>query len=152
MQPMAKLNYNTWEYGRVLPFPSREANLERAQALAAQGIPVFPCKADKSPLTPNGFKDATTDLEIIRELWANWSDALIGIPTGAASGFAAIDIDRRGDKDGFSSLAEREIELPRTCAYQTLNNGEHHLYQRPDVDKFPSRNGVLPGVDIKADG
>jgi Bifunctional DNA primase/polymerase, N-terminal len=35
---------------------------------ARRGIPVFPCKrADKSPLTKNGFKDATCDEQQIRE-------------------------------------------------------------------------------------
>ena len=31
------------------------------------GFPVFPCKQDKSPLTPHGYFDATTDLDKIEK-------------------------------------------------------------------------------------
>jgi hypothetical protein len=45
-----------------------------ALALAATGLPVFPCNADKRPAIPkakggNGFHDASTDPDRIRELW-----------------------------------------------------------------------------------
>ena len=33
------------------------------------GFPVFPCKQDKSPLTPHGYFDATTDLDKIEKYW-----------------------------------------------------------------------------------
>ena len=45
------------------------------------GWPVFPCKAEsKSPLTPQGFKDATTDPAQIRASWSRWPNAMIGTP------------------------------------------------------------------------
>jgi len=39
----------------------RDAALELARA----GVAVFPCNADKSPRTPRGFHDATTDEDVI---------------------------------------------------------------------------------------
>ena len=50
------------------------SSLDIALALAASGTPVFPCNADKRPAIPkakggNGFHDASTDPDRIRELW-----------------------------------------------------------------------------------
>ena len=59
-------------------------------------LPVFPCQPKgKKPLTANGFKDATTDLQQIRIWWSKTPQANIGIPTGRRSGFDALDIDYR---------------------------------------------------------
>jgi hypothetical protein len=130
-------------------------NLNRALALAAQGFPVFPCdKEDKSPLTPHGFKDATTNEGVIHLAWFGgaYPEALIGVATGEKSGIAVVDVDRHENSaDGFESLRERGIELPGTFSNQTPSNGEHHFYQRPAVDAFPSRTNAFPGVDIKVD-
>ena len=39
------------------------------------GVPVFPCvPGKKSPLTPNGFYDASSDPEQIRESWERSPD------------------------------------------------------------------------------
>ena len=44
--------------------------------LARRGIPVFPCGPDKRPLTPNGFKDASTNPDIVHEWWTAHPNAL----------------------------------------------------------------------------
>ena len=54
-------------------------------------IPVFPCRPDKSPYTDHGFKDASTDLRMVRRLFGPRPDALIGVPTGHR--FDVLDID-----------------------------------------------------------
>src|SRR5262249_33708188 len=57
-----------------------------ALKLARKGIPVFPCinkpgeDADKRPLTPHGFKDASADGNLVHEWWTRWPDALVAIP------------------------------------------------------------------------
>jgi Bifunctional DNA primase/polymerase, N-terminal len=67
--------------------------LAAALNYAKRGLPVFPCRrADKSPLAPHGFKDATTDHQQIRQWWSKWPSAMIGMPTGMASGIVVIDI------------------------------------------------------------
>ena len=65
--------------------------LQAALTYAARGYPVFPCKAGgKAPITPNGYKDATTDPDEIKDWWRRYPSANIGIPT---AGLLAVDID-----------------------------------------------------------
>jgi putative DNA primase/helicase len=47
---------------------------------ALQGKKVLPCKQDKAPYTPNGFKDATSQVDQISDWWKRWPKALIGYP------------------------------------------------------------------------
>ena len=56
-------------------------------------LPVFPCKPTKAPYTAHGFKDATLNLVQIREWFARWPDALVAVPTGAASKLLVVDVD-----------------------------------------------------------
>ena len=64
---------------------------DAALRYAELGYPVFPCAAGgKVPLTPRGFKDATTDAAQIRAWWEKDPDANIGMPT---AGLLAIDVD-----------------------------------------------------------
>src|SRR3954471_1298865 len=90
-------------YARAAPHMS---SLDIALALADTGLPVFPCNADKRPAIPkvkggNGFHDASVEPDRIRELWdlAGPAVQLIGVPTGAASGFDVLDIDPRHGGD-----------------------------------------------------
>ena len=67
-----------------------------ALAYAAAGVPVFPCGPDKRPLTPNGFKAASTNAATIAAWWTTHPRALIGRPTGAISGVVVLDVDIDG--------------------------------------------------------
>jgi hypothetical protein len=76
------------------------AILEAALSYAEEGIPVFPCNPyNKRPLTEHGFKGATTDPERIRPWWREHPQAMIGIPTGSASGVFVIDLDVDEEKN-----------------------------------------------------
>ena len=57
----------------------------------AKRLPVFPCDNDKRPFTAHGFKDASTDPDVIRRWWTRWPSALIGVPTGIK--FCVVDVD-----------------------------------------------------------
>ena len=58
--------------------------VDHAIDYARRGFSVFPCNPSstkpksKTPLTPNGFYDATRDENRIRAWWTRWPNALIG--------------------------------------------------------------------------
>ena len=53
------------------------ASLNQASALIGQRLPCFPCRADKRPATPRGFKDATCDPDALHELWRRHPGPLV---------------------------------------------------------------------------
>ena len=133
--------------------------LNEAVRMAIDDIPVFPCSpADKRPLTARGFHDATADLAVISRWWEKWPTAMIGVPTGAASGFFAVDTDRKPAKgiDGVAALKELAAEyggLPDTALARTPTGGEHVLFRMPPASHIPNSAGKLGrGIDIRGDG
>ncbi|MFL0587685.1 bifunctional DNA primase/polymerase [Sphingomonas olei] len=132
------------------------ALLEAALDYAAKGWPVFPCRARdseagkaKSPYVSGGFKSASCDPAVIRAWWAQWPDAMIAAPTGAAIGAWVLDID---DEPAFAAV-ERELGLPATRASRT-SKGRHLFFAWDDTD--PVRNSQkcadLPGADVRGEG
>lgn len=122
------------------------------------GWPVFPCRpSNKGPLTPSGFKDATTDEAKIREWWTQWPDAMIGLPMGPKTGVFVVDLDVREDgRDGLACLADLEATngtLP-PCPIVITPSGGRHLYFAFDHDRpATTSRGRLPiGVDVRGYG
>ena len=115
------------------------------------GIPVFPCKPrGKEPLTPHGFKDATTDAAQIGEWWDRWPQANIAMPTGAASGLLVIDVDpRNGGDDSLDDLRAKYGLFPDTAEQMTGGGGRHVIFRHPGVS-VPKE--LAPGIDLKGDG
>lgn len=125
---------------------------QSAEWLAAEmGLPVFPCDAQKRPMTQHGFRDATKDPETIRRSFRN--AAMIGIPTGEASGFFVLDLDCKNGAQGLEWLAAHEARLPQTRRHQTRSGGIHLLFTMPagrTIRNSASRVG--PGVDVRGTG
>lgn len=144
---------NTTPKSTARESPPQNANQLVALQLAKSGLPVFPCKPDKSPLTANGFKASTTDTKQVKAWWTKYPDAMPGLPTGAASGVAVLDIDRKGDKDGFKALKQAGLHKAVKAPYvvDTPSGGQHIYYAH--VDGLGCSNTGLPtGVDVRADG
>jgi len=121
-----------------------------AQAIRlATQYPVFPCRADKRPACPHGFKDASRDPDCIADLWRRCPGPLIGIPTGEASDFDALDIDPR--HGGADWLQEAEPRLPLTQINHTRSGGFHYLFRHLDGVKNTASK-IAPGVDTRGDG
>jgi hypothetical protein len=126
--------------------------LQIALDYANQGIPVFPCGDNKKPLVQGGFKSASTDAAQITKWWTAYKGAMIGIPTGQASGLVVIDVDVKDDVDGFQSLKSLE-PLPKTLMVTTPSGGAHFIFKHDPAR--PLRNSASQlgdGLDIRGDG
>jgi hypothetical protein len=124
-----------------------------ADEAIALGLPVFPCDADKKPLTPSGFKDASRDPAAIRRMFSHRAAALIGVPTGPASDAVVVDVDTKDGKRGLEWLERRMDALPNTRAHQTRSGGLHLLFRQPEGIEIPSsQSRIAPGVDVRGSG
>ena len=129
----------------------RDSALDYADA----GIAIFPCKpGDKAPLTPNGFKDATTEREVIDAWRTVYPNANLGAPVPVDE--VVIDIDPKNG--GFNSFAQLEAKygsLPHTFTVRTGSGGQHRRFKysgitikwRKNLDKLG-----FPGIDLKVTG
>ncbi|MEI4473339.1 AAA family ATPase [Frigidibacter sp. MR17.24] len=147
----------------VIPFPT--GNLGVALKLAAAGKPVFPCREaaetidgklydEKSPAIPKGFKGATTDAAQIRAWWKSRPNALVGLPTGRASGLAVLDCDRhKPGEDGIEALSglSHEPNDLTPAQVQTAGNGLH-LYFAWSEGLTNSASHLPRGLDIRGEG
>ena len=126
-------------------------NLDAVLEYVAAGIPVFPCNAGKRPLTSNGFKEATTDQKQIRQWWQRWPAAMIGMPTGRASGIDVIDIDIKPDEgiNGLEFLPKWPTMSP--IIVETPSGGRH-LYFRASDKVRNSTDVIAPGIDTRGEG
>lgn len=123
---------------------------DAALALARQGFKVFPITpgAKAPPLVVGWQLCATSDEGKVREWWAAWPDANIGVH---CDGLIVLDIDpKKGGNDGLTAL-DIEHGVPATYEVTTPSGGSH-LYYRSDT---PVPNGVNTfdaGIDIRSTG
>lgn len=127
------------------------ALLDDALALAAQGLPVFPCGEDKRPITASGFYDASTDPAEVRRMFSKPGAALIGTPAGIPTRCVVIDVDVKDG--GLAWYEDHRGALPETRAHRTRSGGIHLIFAHPLGDlKIGNRARVFPGVDVRGDG
>jgi hypothetical protein len=124
---------------------TRSIFLKTALNFAKRDIPIFPIKG-KAPLTPHGFKDASSELSRVTAMFNAAPNATgIGIPTGGFSGLVVVD------RDGDSEEAQRIWDtLPPTLEVAT-GRGTHRYYRMPKGTAVKSRK-LAADVDLKADG
>ena len=116
----------------------------------AEEYPVFPCDTKKRPVCKNGFKDATQDPDEVERLFSANKAALIGIPTGEASGLAVIDIDVRDGKQGKKWVEDNAEMLGITKVAETQSGGWHYYYRHSDG--LRNRAGIDGCCDVRAEG
>lgn len=156
---------------------NRELLLEYAADLIRRGIPVFPThsvtqidgewrctcglptgngtgfcnRPGKHPATRSGFYDASTSLQQV-SLWFNTDHTVRNLAIATGQPIIAIDVDpRHGGIDTLNAWESwtNGIELPVTRTTRTGSNGLHLMYTVPEGVRIPSRNSILPGIDVK---
>src|SRR5215210_582178 len=91
-------------------YPTNTSMIHRAALqIAGKRKPVFPCKDDKSPYTPRGFKDASTDPGRVTALFTRYKAKKIGMPTGKASKVFVMDVDRLEALEGLPPELRQEL-------------------------------------------
>jgi hypothetical protein len=133
--------------------------LDHALDYARRGVPVFPCKPDKTPHTFNGVKDASTSAIKIRQWWGQAPHAMIGMAMGKAAGIWALDPDApKGDgPDGRANWRRLVAEnggCPHTHTNNTPGGGQHLLFKWDESRPMTNRTGNLKGlgIDVRGEG
>lgn len=131
-----------------------------ALAYALAGVPVFPCRGDKSPMTPHGHKDASADPAQVFAWWGKLSPDALGLPTGPASGLWALDVDapkpgrEANGRETLAALESRHGPLPATVEQRTGGGGRQMFFAWPQ-DGPPVKNSasrIGPGLDVRGQG
>jgi hypothetical protein len=105
----------------------------------------------KHPLTPKGFKDASSDPAIIAAWWKRWPFANIGLPTGGPLHLLVIDCDpRNGGPTTFGELKGLFPSLPAGSIRVRTGGGGLHVYLRYSGGPLPKE--LAKGIDLKGDG
>lgn len=137
-----------------------------AHKLATRGLAVVPlhtptstgcsCRRSdcagpgKHPRVQDWTRQASSDPEQVEKWWRQWSDANIGIATGAISGLLVLDIDpRHGGDEALAELEREHGELPPTTEVLT-GGGGRHLYFKCDDDVASVE--LAPGLEVKSAG
>jgi hypothetical protein len=98
---------------------------------------------------PHGYRDASSDPEVIQNWWLRAPRANVGIAC-APSRILVIDIDpRNGGDETFGSLVHTLGELPTTWRTITPGGGVHYYLHHNDDEEL---HGLGDGVDVKYRG
>jgi hypothetical protein len=118
-----------------------------ALKLARKGVDVFPCGTDKRPLTSHGFKNATTDADVVHSCWTRWPDAPVRVQTGER--FTVLDLDLQGE-DALPRYYNNRERLPLSRTHVTRSAGRHLLFKPADIGCSVGK--VARGVYVRGRG
>lgn len=113
--------------------------------------PIFPCGVrSKEPATAHAVRDASIDLDQVREWWAASPAANIAFHVGGA-GLIALDFDTAKAAFAGADLLQDLLTNHPTTTAATGSGGRHLLYQQPPGAQLGNSRGALP-VDVDARG
>ena len=125
--------------------------LQEALAYRRRGFSVIPIKPkDKKPLIAwEAYQKEPAEEATIKHWFESWPTANIGLVTGAVSDCIVVDLDSEDAKNKLKSLLGDydHSAVPRS----RTGKGWQLFFKHPGVS-IPNRAGVLPNVDIRADG
>ena len=136
---------------RVLPL-CRPADNSTAASPKCITHPKCGKSAGKRPLLEDWPTLASTDPGQIREWWAKYANANIGVALGSASGVVAVDIDGEGGERLLADLFGDD--LPPTWEVKT-GNGRRLIFGIPDSLEFEPKTAVMKapgGGELRAQG
>jgi hypothetical protein len=120
---------------------------------------IHPCKSHgKTPLTPNGCKDASNDLQVIEAWKAQYPNCNWGLATGSISGVFVLDVDINHAQGKYGDLSLDELEaqhgkLPETATVLTGGGGKHFYFKMPEGVEIPCSAGKLgANLDLRSTG
>lgn len=130
--------------------------LEEALKLVEAGCAVIPLHfMTKKPVDGDWYSKGMRAEDEVRKIFGN-GEYNMGVLTGSASGFVAVDFD--GDK-GMEAYRKWVMDgkLPATVEVSSGNGGKHLYYKLPDGVMFGNRVGnsaISPcrKVDVKCEG
>lgn len=134
----------------------QENKLEHAFEYALNGWKIMPCGYNKKPLTANGSKDASFDINQIKEWFLQYPNMNLGIATTPES-FWVVDVDMKNGKDGIQSLKnqfgeEWDFDIQNHLFAKTPTGGFHFLFTWPEGIDIHNSTEVLSGIDIRGSG
>jgi hypothetical protein len=118
---------------------------ETARDFAEHELRAFPV-ADKRPLTPNGWKDASADERQLLFWDERWPYADWAAP-GGANGLAFIDIDPRKGADPREVIAEHDL-ADRPTVWTGEHDGVRGAHVYASGTQTGNSIGVVAGIDI----
>ncbi|GGQ20728.1 bifunctional DNA primase/polymerase [Streptosporangium pseudovulgare] len=107
--------------------------LDAALSYAGRGWPVLPIvpggKKPLGELVPNGFHDATTEVELVRAWWTAYPTANVGVATGHPA-FDVLDVDVKAAGTGWPAFNRCKAAgiLPVPFMVVTTPSGGMHAY------------------------
>ncbi len=129
-----------------------------AISYAAAGWPIFRCRTGaKVPATRRGFKDATTDVDLVHHMFTGHRRANIATPTGVR--YDVLDLDVKPPSDRHPGAVDARTLIPRlqrggwldgAAGLAETRNGGLHIYY--PTSAHPSGSIAHLGVDFKARG
>lgn len=121
------------------------------RTLCGWGWHVFPlAPSKKTPITANGFKDATNDVDAALRLF-DVGTLNVGIATGPSK-LVVLDADGEAGNVWLAEAGEN-YGLPRTFTVRTRSGGFHIYFQSPEgIEIKCSASRIAPGIDIRANG
>jgi hypothetical protein len=88
----------------------------------------------------------------INTWWLQWPDANVAVVTGSPSDLIVLDVDpRNGGNESLAKLEKLHGKLPKTPLVHSGGGGKHYYFSHPGFE-VRGRRGMLPGLDVKADG